>query len=125
MLKRILAPHRAMAQINGKAVEVVWTRRAHKALARRGQPLVIDMALAYKCMPVKSVHFHDSVPDGWCTARVIDTIALCLRVEAPLQCSATDDAPGRPFSEAITRTATPRRLWFDWRRGEWTGRFDL
>lgn len=126
MFSRIPPQHRATASMNGKVVDIRWTRRAQKLLATRSQPLIVELVLEYKCMPVKSVHFHDATPAGCRYIPVTGRVAICLRVATPVQCVAKPSDAANPASQVTHRRAqTPKQVWFDHKRGNWIGTFSL
>lgn len=112
--------------MNGKNVDVRWTRRAQKLLATRSQPLIVELVLEYKCTPVKSVYFHAAPPAGCRPIPVTGRFAICLRVAAPVKCvhepsEAVDPASGVTHP----RAQTPKQVWFDYKRGNWIGTFSI
>lgn len=126
MLGRFVPQHKATASINGKPVEVRWTRRAQRLLARRTQPLIVELVLEYKCMPVKSVHFHEAAASGCRSIPVTDRVAICLHVATPARCVPGTAEAAEPASRVTCRhTQTPKQVWFDYRRGSWIGTFSI
>lgn len=126
MFSRLLPQHKAKASVDGKTVDIRWTRRAERALAKRTRPLVIELVLEYKCMPVKSVHFHDTDPTGCRTVPATDRVAICLRVATPVQCIAETPETANPAAQVTRpRTQMPKRVRFDYKRGNWTGTFAI
>jgi len=126
MFGRLLPQHKATASMNGKAVDIRWTRRAQRLLAKRSQPLIVELVLEYKCMPVKSVHFHDAAPAGCRSIPVTGRVAICLRVATPVQCVAKPSDAVNPTSQAThPPVQTPKQVWIDYKRGNWIGTFSL
>lgn len=126
MFQWLLSKHAAAVSMQGKPIKIQWTGRAQRALARRARPLVVEMVLEYKCMPVKSVLFHDAAPGDCAATPVTDRIAICMQVRAPLRCETAGNAqtPGT-VPTPPPKTQIPKQLWFDRRGSQWIGEFFL
>lgn len=121
----------AEVTVNGKPVVVEWSRAAQAALARRAQPLTLELELYFSCLVKKFVRFAES-PAGSDTAdaaartvAVGEHLRLRFRTVTSTACS-IDVAqrlgrqPEVELDGAVARRLAPRRVWLDHRRGTWT-----
>ncbi len=111
-------------QLDGKALEVIWSKRADKVLVARQVPLIVDMRLEYRCMPTKVVSFTDCAPDHALVAQVTDKLAVAWSETMQGHCSPLGRAAGSlkdPVSHAGRKL--PRRLTIDFANGEWRGEY--
>ena len=113
--------------INGKPVSVVWTRAAAQQLARRAQPLVLELELYFSCLVKKFVHCHDQAPLR-ATTPVSDRLELCFRVVTSTACTmeVAERLGRQPETEVHTAAAgklAPKRVHLDFRRGQWVAAF--
>lgn len=121
----------AEVTVHGKPVVVEWSRAAQAALARRAQPLTLELELYFSCLVKKSVRFAES-PAGCDTAdaaartvAVGEHLRLRFRTVTSTACS-IDVAqrlgrqPEVELDGAVARRLAPRRVWLDHRRGAWT-----
>lgn len=115
--------------INGKPVEVGWTRSAHQALAMRARPLVVELELYFSCLVKKFVHFHDDAT-GRPTVKVADKLCLYFRSVTSTACT-MDVAerlgrqPEIEIDTAAVRRLAPKRVRLDYRDRQWHGEFWL
>ena len=117
--------HRARVRIDGRLVEVRWTRRAQRALDAAASPLVVEMQLYFSCVVKKRVLFHDSpVSDA---VAVNSRFAVIFRPIASAACDPVEFAARHPQARVLQRDGAramlPRRLEIDFRRGRWQGQF--
>lgn len=127
MLSRWQPRHGTQVPLNGKPVVVEWSAAAHAALARRSQPLTLEMELYFSCLVKKFVHFHESVPERE-TVAVSDRLRICFRTVTSTACS-MDVAqrlgrqPELELDGDVVRKLAPRRVWIDHRRGAWAAEY--
>lgn len=117
----------AVVQINGRPVSVEWSRAAGRELARRAQPLVVELELYFSCLVKKFVHFHESAP-GRTTVAASDKLALYFRPVTSTACSfeVADRLGRQPETELDTpqsKQIGPRRVNIDFVRGAWQGSY--
>lgn len=115
--------------INGKSVEVGWTRSAHQALATRTRPLVVELELYFSCLVKKFVHFHDDV-SGRATVPVNDKLSLYFRSVTSTACTMEvaerlGRQPEIEIDTAAARRLAPKRVVLDYRDRQWHGEFWL
>lgn len=114
-------------EINGRQVSVEWTKAAARELARRAQPLVVELELYFSCLVKKFVHFHETAPQ--CdTVTVSDKLAVFFRPVTSTACSfeVADRLGRQPEIELDTpnvRKIAPKRVSIDYVRGAWQGNF--
>jgi hypothetical protein len=114
-------------QINGRPVAVEWTKAAARELARRTQPLVVELELYFSCLVKKFVHFHDTAQQRD-TVAVSDKLAVFFRPVTSTACSfeVADRLGRQPEIELDTtnvRKIAPKRVKLDFVRGNWLGEF--
>jgi len=114
-------------QINGRTVLVEWTNAAARELARRTQPLVVEMELYFSCLVKKFVRFHEAPPQRQ-TVAASDKLELFFRPVTSIACSfeVADRLGRQPEIELDTCNAhkiAPKRVAIDFVRGAWTGKY--
>lgn len=118
---------RARTRLRGQEVEIVWTRRAERALRRRTTPLFVEMQLYFSCVVKKRVLFHEqpaheSIP-------VDERLAVCFRTVEASSCDPVEFARNFPEKRELlspgARRMHPTRLELDYLRGGWAGRFTV
>ena len=114
-------------QINGRPVLVEWTRSASRELAKRAQPLVVELELYFSCLIKKFVHFHEAIPDRITTA-VTDKLVIFFRPVTSTACSfeVADRLGRQPEIELDTpnsRKIAPRLVKIDFVHGQWQGNY--
>ena len=127
MFARWQQRHGTQVQLNGKPVVVEWSAAAHAALARRSQPLTLEMELYFSCLVKKFVHFHDEAPPR-ATVRVADNLHLYFRVVTSTACTMelAERLGRQPETELDTvaaRKLAPRRVRLDVVKGAWQAEF--
>lgn len=119
-----------VVQLNGLPLLVDWTQRADRQLHRQQQPLYVEMQLYFSCVVKKRVLFHP-LPSGeilpW--VRVNELLQVAFR---PVQAESCDPQAfarhypvGRVMDSAAARKMHPDTLSLDYRRGDWSGEFQL
>lgn len=113
--------------INDKTVAVEWTKSAARELAKRTQPLVVELELYFSCLVKKFVHFHETPPDRKIIA-VSDKLAVFYRPVTSTACSfEVADRLGRQpeieLDNPNVRKMAPKRVKIDFVRGNWQGNF--
>jgi hypothetical protein len=119
--------HRSAIRINGKDVEVGWTRSAQTALSARTRPLVVELELYFSCLIKKFVHFHEEAA-GRPTTAVDDKLCLCFRSVTSTACAMEHAErlgrqPEIELDTAVTRKLAPKRVMLDYRDYRWHGEF--
>ncbi|MBN8510604.1 MAG: hypothetical protein J0L57_18585 [Burkholderiales bacterium] len=117
----------AVVTINGRPVELEWSRAAALALAARRAPLVVELELLFSCLVRKTVRFHDVLPNGESVA-VTDMLRLCFRPVTAQACTMEraehlGRQPVTPIDTPAARRLAPRRVRLDHARGRWWGEF--
>lgn len=113
--------------INQKPVLVEWTHSAARELAKRTQPLVVELELYFSCLVKKFVHFHDVMPERKTTS-VNDKLSLFFRPVTSTACTfEVADRLGRQpeieLDNPNVRKMAPRLVKIDYVRGNWQGNF--
>lgn len=129
MFARLRQTRAVQVSLNGKPVLFEWSRAAEAALARRSQPLTLELELYFSCLVKKFVHFHEVVPDRE-TVAVSDKLRVVFRAVTSTACS-IDVAqrlgrqPETELEGPVARKLAPRRVWLDRRRDAWTAEYWL
>lgn len=124
-----LNPYQALADVDmrGYPLHIETTRRAARALARRDQPLTVEMQLYFSCMVKKRVIFHEEGEHG--AERVIDNLFIVFRTVEAQSCDPIEFAANYPERRQLTSHAAlkmhPSRLSLDYRQGCWCGSFTI
>lgn len=112
---------RTTIRISGKDIEVICSASASKALAQRPRPLIVEMELAFACFARKTVRFHEQLLNRE-LAYVTEKLAIYAHVVIPDRCE-TRQATSGPHTE--TGRYIPKRLWIDFKKGQWIGEYSL
>ena len=117
--------YKQTALLNGREVEVRWTRRAEHALQASPQPLIVELQLYFSCVVKKRVLFHHSA--DFATTRVNDRLEIAFRPIASAVCDPREFAMhfpvGKDLSAGPAARMIPRSAEIDFRAGRWEGRF--
>lgn len=113
--------------INQKPVSVEWTNAAARELAKRTQPLVVELELYFSCLVKKFVHFHDVMPERK-TIAASDKLSLFFRPVTSTACTfEVADRLGRQpeieLDNHNVRKMAPSLVKIDYVRGNWQGNF--
>lgn len=115
--------HQRFVHLQGKRIEVTWTKRAEQALKRTGLPLIVEMQLYFSCVIKKRVVFHRQA--DFETTAVNDQIRLVYRPVQSAVCNpetfARDYPEGRELDSMAARKMQPSKLNIDFRQGQWQG----
>ncbi|MEA3274058.1 MAG: hypothetical protein U9Q81_01920 [Pseudomonadota bacterium] len=110
-----------------RTLEIHITKRAERALAGLGRPLVAEMELYFSCLIRKRVVFregHAGPADHW----VDEALGLRFRPVMTRNCSlgaAGGEPPVTDFPLVKPQRFVPRWLRIDYRGGAWQGEFGL
>jgi hypothetical protein len=107
--------------VTGRKIEVRCSARANQALAKREQPLVVELELAFACFARKQVRFHDA-PTGGEVIHVNERLGLLITAIIPNTCE-RDKA--KAATEITANKFMPKRVRIDYFHGAWVGEYDL
>jgi hypothetical protein len=112
--------------LHGKAVRVELSAAAERALAKRIEPLYVEVQLIFGCMIAKRVWFRDEMVEG--AVPVIPTLSVWFRPARYEKACSFDDIDGgavaSDFPLAVDRRLfVPDVLHIDYRAGKWVGDF--
>jgi hypothetical protein len=117
--------YRRTVQLEGREVEVRWTRRAERALQASPQPLIVELQLYFSCVVKKRVVFHQQA--DFATTRVNGRLEIAFRPIASRACDPGEFAlhypAGKDLSAGPAARMIPRSVEIDFRRGDWEGQF--
>ncbi len=129
IIERLLHPYHPLAEVHlqGHQLSLSATSRAARALARRKQPLLVEMQLYFSCLVKKKVIFHEDGEHGG--QAVGDQLSVEFRTVDALTCDPVAFAANYPERRQLTSVAAtkmhPSRLYLDLRHGQWEGSFDI
>ncbi len=129
-LDRKLHPyrHQALTELNGHEIAVSWTRRADQAMSLRDTPLRAEMQLYFSCVVKKRVLFHDA-DDGLDFTPVNTQLAIAFRPVEASSCDPVAFAANHPERREMSATGAAKmrakRLFVDFRQGQWLGEFEV
>jgi hypothetical protein len=109
-------------KISGKEIEIICSANADKALARRDQPLVVEIELAFACFARKRVLFHDT-PSGKNVIDVNAKLALQITTIIPDTCEVVADT--KMATRATLLNFMPKWVRIDYVKGKWAGEYGL
>ena len=117
--------HRRRLRMGERWLELRWTERAERELARRETPLIVELQLLFSCVIKKRVLFHETA--DFERVRATPRIELAWRPVASAACDPVVFARDYPVGKAMPapRAArmTPRWAEIDYRDGHWQGSF--
>jgi hypothetical protein len=119
----------ATVTLNGREVQVQITSAAAQALARRSEPLHVELELYFSCLVKKFVHFRND-SRGKTTVPVGDKLLLYFRPVTSTACTwDVAERLGRQPEmdidcEALHHVA-PKRVLIDHVDGQWHGSYEF
>jgi len=132
ILDKLLHPSRYQQQVSlrNKPVTVRWTRRAARELARRNQPLLIELQLYFTCVVKKRALFHDPGEImGLEPIKVNQDIELAFRTVQAASCDPEEFARSFPvkqeFRSGAAMKMAPRDVLLDFTSGGWVADFSI
>lgn len=115
------------AEILGKEILVEWSAAADKAMGSLTTPLQVEMELYFSCLIRKAVRFGRGV-----SMRYSDSVTPHLRVgfrpvvtKACKVSDVADEPPLEDFQMTKPEAFVPRKLFIDFKRGQWSGEFTM
>lgn len=132
LLERWLNPerHSATVTLHTTPLRVHWTRRAERQLARRSQPLLVEMQLYFTCVVKKRVLFHEAATEGELAWHPVNEgLKVAFRTVEANSCDPLEFAANFPvkreFDSSGARQMHPAQLHLDYRKGVWVGEFTV
>lgn len=119
----------ATAEILCKKILVEWTAAAEKAMAGLASPLVIEMELYFSCLIRKAVRFNGTVKLPY-SVSVTPKLTIGFRPIVTKACKVSDigddeEPPVEDFKLTKPEAFVPKKLFVDFRRGQWVGEFQM
>ncbi|HED34878.1 MAG TPA: hypothetical protein ENJ08_11835 [Gammaproteobacteria bacterium] len=113
--------------VNGKNLNIKYTKRAKKALEARNIPLIIEMQIYFSCVVQKRVLFHDAFEHE--STPVNDKITVAIRSVESKSCDPEYFASNHPEKRVLDSSAakkmSARELIIDYKNNEWVGCFSI
>ncbi|MGV8934644.1 MAG: hypothetical protein ACOH1I_08475 [Gallionellaceae bacterium] len=117
------------AEILGKKILIEWTESAEQAMAALATPLVIEMELYFSCLIRKAVRFNakGELPHA---VAVTPKMTVGFRPVVTKACSVSDigddeEPPVEDFKLTKPEAFVPKKLFVDFKRGQWLGKFQM
>jgi len=120
--------NRAIVVINGKDVQVEWTSAAARELAKRQEPLIVELELYFSCLVKKFVHFRED-SRGRPTVAASDKLHLYFRPVTSTACSfevaeRLGRQPEIDIDSPALRRIAPKHVAINHVKGVWRGTFN-
>lgn len=119
----------ATAEILGKKILVEWTASAEKAMQSLASPLLVEMELYFSCLIRKAVRFNETstLHHG---VLVAPKLSVGFRPIVTKACSVSEvgddeEPPVEDFNLTKPEAFVPKKLFVDFRRGQWVGEFKM
>jgi len=117
----------AAAEILGKKILVEWSASADKAMSSLSSPLLVEMELYFSCLIRKAVRFGQSASMRY-SASVTPQLTVGFRPIVTKACRISeveDEPPVEDFQMIKPEAFVPKKLFIDFRRGQWVGEFQM
>lgn len=111
--------------IDNRQVKIHLSKSAEKALAKRDNPLFVEMELYFSCLIRKQVLFHD-IKRQENSVKVDDKLSVSFHPVMTASCLIKDaePEPAKSDFEMEKRDCfVPKWLKLDFKKGTWTGEF--
>ena len=117
----------ATAEILGKKILVEWSASADKAMSALAAPLLVEMELYFSCLIRKAVRFGQNSPTREYVS-VTPQLKLCFRPVITKVCRVSEvegEPPLEDFHMVKPEAFVPKKLYIDFKRGQWLGEFQM
>jgi len=119
----------ATVEILGKKILVEWTASAEKAMAELTSPLTIEMELYFSCLIRKALRFNEKVKLPY-SVTVTPKMTIGFRPIVTKACKVSDigddeEPPVEDFKLTKPEAFVPKKLFVDFKRGQWMGEFKM
>jgi len=117
----------ATAEILGKKVLVEWSASADKAMRSLDSTLLVEMELYFSCLIRKAVRFGQSASMRY-SVSVTPQLTVSFRPIVTKACKVSeteDEPPVEDFQLTKPEAFVPKKLFIDFRRGQWVGEFHM
>jgi hypothetical protein len=115
------------AEILGKKILVEWSASAEKAMSSLESPLLVEMELYFSCLIRKAVRFGKHLPSRYFTS-VTPHLIVGFRPVITKSCSVSEvenEPPLEDFQMTKPEAFVPKKLFIDFKRGQWVGEFHM
>jgi hypothetical protein len=117
----------ATAEILGKKVLVEWSAAADKAMNLLVTPLRVEMELYFSCLIRKTVRFNQQSSTRYAVS-VTPKLSLDFRPVMTKVCKVSEvegEPPLEDFNIVKPEAFVPKKLFIDFKRGQWVGEFHM
>jgi len=119
----------ASVEILGKKILVEWTALAEKEMEALASPLQVEMELYFSCLIRKAVRFNQgaALHHG---VSVTSKMIVGFRPIVTKACKVSDigddeEPPVEDFKLTKPEAFVPKKLFVDFKRGQWVGEFQM
>jgi len=113
--------------IRGKKMDIMYSKRAEKALQKRNIPLIAELQLYFTCVVQKRVNFHDKTELD--TITVNPYLRITYHTVQSNACEPVEFAEKHPVKKELkskgAQTMRPSLFQIDYKNGEWIGEFSF
>ena len=118
---------RATAEILGKKIVVEWSASADKAMGSLASPLLVEMELYFSCLIRKAVRFGEHSRSREYVS-VTPQLKVGFRPVITKVCRVSEvdgEPPLEDFHMLKPEAFVPKKLFIDFKRGQWLGEFQM
>lgn len=117
------------AEILGKKILIEWSESADKAMHLLSSPLIVEMELYFSCLIRKTVRFGKSASTTMrYSTSVTPNLTLSFRPVMTRVCKVSEvegEPPLDDFNITKPEAFVPKKLFIDFKRGQWKGTFQM
>ena len=129
LLDRWLNPFHLKGNIDirGKKMDIMYSRRAEKALSQRSRPLIAELQLYFTCVVQKRVNFHDK--SEFETIKASPLLEVIYHTVQSDTCDPVEFNEKHPVKQELNSKSAqlmrPSYVQIDFKNGEWLGDFSI
>ena len=119
--------HKDSIVIRGKKMDIMYSRRAEKALQQRSHPLIAELQLYFTCVVQKRVNFHEQSDFDTITAN--PKLKIAYHTVQSSECEPVEFAEKHPVKKELNskgaNSMRPSLFQIDYKNGQWLGDFSF
>lgn len=129
ILDRWLNPyhHRDSIDIRGKKMDIMYSKRAERALKKRDTSLIAELQLYFTCVVQKRVIFHEKT--GLDTITANPNLEIAYHTVQSNACDPVEFADKHPVKKELNskgaKSMRPSIFRIDYKNGQWLGDFSF
>jgi hypothetical protein len=113
--------------IRGKKMDIMYSRRAEKALQQRDAPLIAELQLYFTCVVQKRVNFHEHTNLETISAN--HHLKIAYHTVQSNDCDPVEFAEKHPVKKELNskgaQTMRPSLFQIDYKNGQWIGDYSF